>query len=303
MDTRGGTAGPLPRPPLTESQLRTIEANRTAALARRVQGPVVATVPPAGATGAPSVMVARPKARPRSLADGDGDETRGREEPDPDAALRARAGAGDSGGRQADDQSQNALQRMPQAGQLVVAGGQDAYSAMQRIGTEAGLQQVVSEILCHCHATFGSPQPTTVVITCVHAQQGGTTGCVNCTTMGGSTIGSFAVPEQCDPYGPWLLEEVPRVLRAAHTIEVRLVDSTGSTIHAREAPGQLECGICIATMTAQEVVTVLPCFHAFHGECLARWMATGVARRYCPMCRLDFQRAVELTRELRQDMA
>lgn len=48
------------------------------------------------------------------------------------------------------------------------------------------------------------------------------------------------------------------------------------------APGAC-CAVCLAPLLAGEDLTALPCSHAFHGPCVARWLGvSGV----CPVCRM-----------------
>ncbi|KAK4217862.1 hypothetical protein QBC37DRAFT_369690 [Rhypophila decipiens] len=57
--------------------------------------------------------------------------------------------------------------------------------------------------------------------------------------------------------------------------------------------GKAECTICIDDMQRGDEVTVLPCTHWFHGECVTLWLKE---HNTCPICR----RAIETTGERRE---
>lgn len=57
--------------------------------------------------------------------------------------------------------------------------------------------------------------------------------------------------------------------------------------------GKAECTICIDEMHRGDDVTVLPCTHWFHGECVTLWLKE---HNTCPICR----RAIETTAERRE---
>ena len=45
---------------------------------------------------------------------------------------------------------------------------------------------------------------------------------------------------------------------------------------------QSHCAICLSEYGEKEVVSLLPCRHIFHGECLGVWLEENVS---CPFCR------------------
>lgn len=49
------------------------------------------------------------------------------------------------------------------------------------------------------------------------------------------------------------------------------------------AIGVSECAVCFEDYDPAERVVVLPCNHAFHPLCAARWLTQGCAKR-CPLC-------------------
>ena len=52
--------------------------------------------------------------------------------------------------------------------------------------------------------------------------------------------------------------------------------------HDRAAAGY--CCVCISACRDGEEIRSLPCGHAFHRDCVDRWLAR--CRRTCPLCRL-----------------
>ncbi|CAL4916890.1 unnamed protein product [Urochloa decumbens] len=53
--------------------------------------------------------------------------------------------------------------------------------------------------------------------------------------------------------------------------------------HDRAAAGYY-CCVCISACRDGEEIRWLPCGHAFHRDCVDRWLAR--CRRTCPLCRL-----------------
>lgn len=52
-----------------------------------------------------------------------------------------------------------------------------------------------------------------------------------------------------------------------------------------EEDQQLECAVCLSEFKDQEVLRLLPgCFHVFHPQCIAPWLASHIT---CPTCRLE----------------
>ena len=52
--------------------------------------------------------------------------------------------------------------------------------------------------------------------------------------------------------------------------------------HSIQPPPNSECAICMANIEEGEDTMVTPCHHAFHTECLSRWMNEQLV---CPICR------------------
>ncbi|KAM3392780.1 hypothetical protein ACQJBY_013758 [Aegilops geniculata] len=45
-----------------------------------------------------------------------------------------------------------------------------------------------------------------------------------------------------------------------------------------------ECCVCLSRIRAGEATRRLPCEHAFHRDCVDRWLA--LCKRTCPLCRV-----------------
>ncbi|CAM9412878.1 unnamed protein product [Chrysoparadoxa australica] len=45
------------------------------------------------------------------------------------------------------------------------------------------------------------------------------------------------------------------------------------------------CSICLTDYVEGEDLTLLPCSHCFHVDCIARWASDS---HYCPLCKVDF---------------
>mmetsp|Transcript_36065 Transcript_36065/g.81487 ORF Transcript_36065/g.81487 Transcript_36065/m.81487 type:complete len:254 (-) Transcript_36065:48-809(-) len=52
-------------------------------------------------------------------------------------------------------------------------------------------------------------------------------------------------------------------------------------VRARDC-GSAECGVCLGTLASDFYVARLPCRHAFHTECISRWLTE--CRSTCPLC-------------------
>ncbi|CAL4942034.1 unnamed protein product [Urochloa decumbens] len=58
----------------------------------------------------------------------------------------------------------------------------------------------------------------------------------------------------------------------------------GAGGHDRAAAAGYYCCVCISACRDGEDIRCLPCGHAFHRDCVDRWLAR--CRRTCPLCRL-----------------
>uniref|UniRef100_A0A0D9W2Y1 RING-type domain-containing protein n=1 Tax=Leersia perrieri TaxID=77586 RepID=A0A0D9W2Y1_9ORYZ len=48
--------------------------------------------------------------------------------------------------------------------------------------------------------------------------------------------------------------------------------------------GMTECSVCLSRIRVGEATRRLPCRHAFHRDCVDRWLLS--CRRTCPLCRV-----------------
>ncbi|KAL6650256.1 hypothetical protein ACP70R_009181 [Stipagrostis hirtigluma subsp. patula] len=53
---------------------------------------------------------------------------------------------------------------------------------------------------------------------------------------------------------------------------------------ASDDGGSSECCVCLSRIRAGEATRRLPCRHAFHRDCVDRWLAS--CTRTCPLCRV-----------------
>mmetsp|Transcript_3807 Transcript_3807/g.7582 ORF Transcript_3807/g.7582 Transcript_3807/m.7582 type:complete len:241 (-) Transcript_3807:126-848(-) len=55
-------------------------------------------------------------------------------------------------------------------------------------------------------------------------------------------------------------------------------------LHRADECGETECQICLEDLRPDELMTRLPCGHAYHGGCIKRWLTQYSA--HCPVCSL-----------------
>lgn len=55
---------------------------------------------------------------------------------------------------------------------------------------------------------------------------------------------------------------------------------------------ETSCSICLSDFCKGEKVSVLPCGHVFHYQCIVPWL--GKQSKVCPVCRLPFYRGKDL---------
>uniref|UniRef100_A0A6U9AJC4 RING-type E3 ubiquitin transferase n=1 Tax=Zooxanthella nutricula TaxID=1333877 RepID=A0A6U9AJC4_9DINO len=53
--------------------------------------------------------------------------------------------------------------------------------------------------------------------------------------------------------------------------------------------GADECGVCLAKLDGAELVSKLPCQHAFHPQCIGKWLTQ--CKNSCPLCSLPIDKA------------
>ncbi|TVU01126.1 hypothetical protein EJB05_53425, partial [Eragrostis curvula] len=83
------------------------------------------------------------------------------------------------------------------------------------------------------------------------------------------------------------VSQVVALLSSALSGSVEAADDGGGGCSKRWSGGrgQVEqCCVCISTCRDGEEMRRLPCGHAFHRDCVDRWLAR--CRRTCPLCRL-----------------
>ena len=58
----------------------------------------------------------------------------------------------------------------------------------------------------------------------------------------------------------------------------------------KEQQINFECPICLETLDDDENLHIIQCNHAYHKECLEKWIQTSVKNRYykCPLCNIEY---------------
>ena len=49
-----------------------------------------------------------------------------------------------------------------------------------------------------------------------------------------------------------------------------------------------KCTICIEDFQDENIVSVTPCNHIFHFECIKKWMVNDINHIKCPLCNHQF---------------
>merc|ERR1712087_562521 len=103
-------------------------------------------------------------------------------------------------------------------------------------------------------------------------------------------------PKNADPNWYEEIADMGRNLEAQggkSSFMLRLQPQDGSKSHAFSSLptiragdcGVDQCAICIDEVGPDESLVQLPCKHAFHGSCTARWLSQSQStRKCCPLC-------------------
>jgi len=74
-----------------------------------------------------------------------------------------------------------------------------------------------------------------------------------------------------------------------------IIPTIGITQEEGDEDGNMDtCAVCIETYRIGETVRILPCNHRFHKNCIDQWL---LARRTCPMCKMDILKHYGLIHE------
>lgn len=84
----------------------------------------------------------------------------------------------------------------------------------------------------------------------------------------------------------YLLSYISKMLCIKIPSEARQASEDGGS------GGLTECSVCLSRIRVGEATRRLPCRHAFHRDCVDRWLALYCRRRTCPLCRLHVGGAV-----------
>ncbi|KAM7195638.1 hypothetical protein V8F20_007382 [Naviculisporaceae sp. PSN 640] len=122
----------------------------------------------------------------------------------------------------------------------------------------------------------------------------------------GATINPASAVHGDAVYTQEALDRIVSTLMEAHPQSNAAPPATETAIQQLEkkkltdemigSEGKAECTICIDEMHQGDEVTVLPCTHWFHGECVTLWLKE---HNTCPICR----RPIETTSERRERRA
>ncbi|BAF14215.1 receptor homology region, transmembrane domain- and RING domain-containing protein 6 [Oryza sativa Japonica Group] len=76
----------------------------------------------------------------------------------------------------------------------------------------------------------------------------------------------------------YLLSYISKMLCIKIPSEARQASEDGGS------GGLTECSVCLSRIRVGEATRRLPCRHAFHRDCVDRWLLS--CRRTCPLCRV-----------------
>lgn len=62
-----------------------------------------------------------------------------------------------------------------------------------------------------------------------------------------------------------------------------------------------DCCVCLEAMPPGETVRILPCRHAFHHECISKWVEQN--KLTCPLCKMDLKKHLEERRKASEELA
>lgn len=84
-----------------------------------------------------------------------------------------------------------------------------------------------------------------------------------------------------------LLSKLDESVPKRNTVQRSLVEDLPQVL-ARDCAVE-ECGVCLAQLPPKVRVAKLPCQHAFHLECIGKWLTQ--CKNACPLCSAPIQRA------------
>ncbi|WCJ25445.1 RING/U-box superfamily protein [Euphorbia peplus] len=75
--------------------------------------------------------------------------------------------------------------------------------------------------------------------------------------------------------------DTPGEISSSSPATDKSVSELETVVYDREDKG-LECPICLKEFEVGEEMTMMPCFHCYHGDCIAKWLKNS---HQCPSCR------------------
>jgi E3 ubiquitin-protein ligase RNF115/126 len=80
------------------------------------------------------------------------------------------------------------------------------------------------------------------------------------------------------------LDKTLRQCRFSASLPAITIDGRETLYKTSVENGPVECVICMEAMTGQGELSLLPCGHVYHKECISRWEKESKSVR-CPQCR------------------
>lgn len=71
----------------------------------------------------------------------------------------------------------------------------------------------------------------------------------------------------------------------------RILKPLCGVYHVGPASPEVLCPICFDDLSPGQTAWTLPCTHAFHEVCIARWLSVRFTQGACPVCRCDIKLA------------
>lgn len=78
-----------------------------------------------------------------------------------------------------------------------------------------------------------------------------------------------------------MLELEEKIGSVSKGLSQEQIDKLPKKVHQEEDQDEL-CSVCYYNAKEGEEITVLPCKHCFHSECIKEWL---VKEKVCPMCK------------------
>lgn len=91
-----------------------------------------------------------------------------------------------------------------------------------------------------------------------------------------------------------LLELQEKMGSVSKGLSEKQIGKLPTKIHKENEPEQL-CSVCYYNAKEGEELTVLPCNHSFHTECIKEWL---LKEKMCPMCKQEIITKIQSSKKL-----